>query len=78
MFTDQGLSDIAVTVRPVTLTSYVALRGASLDLIEPWALASGVVTEEQLGAWHAELEQADARHAFFACGNMILVSGRKP
>jgi ubiquinone/menaquinone biosynthesis C-methylase UbiE len=78
MFTDQRLSDISVTVCPVMVTSYVALRGASLDLIEPWALASGLVTEEQLDAWHAELEQADARHAFFASGNMMLVSGRKP
>jgi len=49
-----------------------------LDLIEPGALASGIVTEEQLDAWHAELEQADARNAFFACFNMILVSGCKP
>jgi ubiquinone/menaquinone biosynthesis C-methylase UbiE len=78
MFTDQGLSDISVTVRPVTLTKYEFARGALLDLIEPGALASGIVTEEQLDAWHAELEQADARNAFFACFNMILVSGCKP
>jgi hypothetical protein len=74
---DQGLADISVTVRPVTLTSYAVARGASLDLIEPGALASGMVTEEELHAWHAELERADARNAFFACINMILVSGRK-
>ena len=78
LFTDQGLSDISVTVRPVTLTRYAVVRGASLDLIEPGALASGIVTEEELDAWHAELEQADARNAFFACVNMILVSGCKP
>lgn len=78
MFTDQGLSDISVTVRPVALTKYAFARGALLDLIEPGALASGVVTEEQLHSWHAELEQADARNAFFACLNMILVSGCKP
>lgn len=78
MFTDQGLSDISVTVRPVTLTKYAVARGAVLDLIEPGALASGIVTEEQLHLWHAELEQADARNAFFACFNMILVSGCKP
>jgi ubiquinone/menaquinone biosynthesis C-methylase UbiE len=79
MFSDQGLSDISVTVRPITLTRYEVVRGAMmLDLIEPGALASGVVTEEQLDAWHAELEQADARNAFFACLNMILVSGCKP
>jgi ubiquinone/menaquinone biosynthesis C-methylase UbiE len=78
MFTDQGLADLSVTVRPVTFTSYAAARGALLDLIEPGALASGIVTEEQLHAWHAELEQADACNAFFACTNMILVSGCKP
>lgn len=78
LFTDQGLADISVTVRPVTLTKYAIARGAVLDLIEPGALASGIVTEEELHAWHAELEQADARNAFFACFNMMLVSGRKP
>jgi ubiquinone/menaquinone biosynthesis C-methylase UbiE len=78
MFTDHGLSDISVTVRPVTFTKYEFARGAFLDLIEPGALASGIVTEEQLDAWHAELEQADARNAFFACVNMILVCGCKP
>jgi ubiquinone/menaquinone biosynthesis C-methylase UbiE len=78
LFTDQGLTDISVTVRPVTVTRYAVVRDFVLDLIEPGALASGVVTEEQLDAWHAELEQADARNAFFACSNMILVSGCKP
>jgi ubiquinone/menaquinone biosynthesis C-methylase UbiE len=78
MFTDQGLAAISVTVRPVALTSYADARGALLDLIEPGALASGIVTEEQLHAWHAELEQADARNAFFACTNMMLVAGCKP
>jgi len=78
LFTDQGLSGISVTVRPVTSTRYAVVRGASLDLIEPGALASGIVTEEQLHAWHAELERADARNAFFACINMMLVSGCKP
>jgi ubiquinone/menaquinone biosynthesis C-methylase UbiE len=78
MFTDQGLSDISVTVRPGTLTTYEVARGALLDLIEPGALASGIVTEEQLHSWHAELERADARNVFFACMNMILVSGCKP
>jgi ubiquinone/menaquinone biosynthesis C-methylase UbiE len=78
MFTDQGLAVISVTVCPVTMTSYGALRAGLLDLVEPSALASGIVTEEELNSWHAELEQADARHAFFACGNMILVCGRKP
>jgi ubiquinone/menaquinone biosynthesis C-methylase UbiE len=78
MFTDEGLADISVTVHPVPLTTYAIARGAALDLIEPGALASGIVTEEELHAWHAELEQADARNAFFACFNMLLVSGRKP
>ena len=78
LFTDQGLSDISVTVRPVTLTKYAVARGAVLDLIEPGALASGIVTEEELRSWHAELEQADARNAFFSCANMMLVFGCKP
>jgi ubiquinone/menaquinone biosynthesis C-methylase UbiE len=78
MFTDQGLSDISVTVRPATFPRYEFARGALLDLIEPGALASGIVTEEQLHSWHAELERADARNTFFACLNMILVSGCKP
>jgi ubiquinone/menaquinone biosynthesis C-methylase UbiE len=78
MVTDQGLADISVTVCPITVTSYQVARVGLLDLVEPSALASGIVTEEELHSWHAELEQADARHAFFTCGNMILVSGCKP
>lgn len=78
MFTYQGLAGISVTVRPVTLTKYAFARGSLLDLIEPGALASGIVTEAELHSWHAELEQADVRNVFFACLNMILVSGCKP
>jgi ubiquinone/menaquinone biosynthesis C-methylase UbiE len=77
LFTDQGLSDISVTVRPLTATRYEVVHGGSLDLIEPEALASGAVTQEELNSWHADLEQADARNAFFACINTILVSGCK-
>lgn len=77
MFRRAGLLDVSVEVSPQPFLSYPLARLGWLDEVERLALAAGVVTEEALARWRADLEDAEQAGAFFASLNHILVVGRK-
>jgi ubiquinone/menaquinone biosynthesis C-methylase UbiE len=78
LFKQQNLTDITVEIFPFFSTDYTLTRYFSLlDEAEREAIAAGIITEEELQRWHANLEQADEEGVFFASFTMILVAGRK-
>jgi SAM-dependent methyltransferase len=73
-----GLIDIMIEVYPNWSTNYAFARRVTLQPeVERVAVASGVVTEDEVQRLRADLERADAEGAFFACANQMLVAGRK-
>jgi ubiquinone/menaquinone biosynthesis C-methylase UbiE len=79
MFKQQGLLDVTAQMCGVPFTDYALARQVMiLDRYEPQAVASGVVTAQDLDRLHTSWEQANADGGFFASMSMILVSGRKP
>lgn len=78
LFRNSGLGELSVDVLPVHLTSYSLIRQVTLmDRVEQEALATGVVTHEQMAAWHTHLERLDAADSCFASGALVLMTGRK-
>ena len=78
LFKGQRLADVSVQVRGVPFTDYAVAREVMLmDRCDRDAVASGVVSAQDLQRLHARWEQADADGAFFASVSMVLVSGRK-
>jgi ubiquinone/menaquinone biosynthesis C-methylase UbiE len=77
MFRRAGLLDVSVEVSPQAFLRYPLARLGWLDEVERQALATGIVTEEALARWRADLEGAGQVDAFFASLNHILVVGRK-
>lgn len=77
LFKRQRLVDVTVEIRPIYLTNYPLARYAGLlDPTEREALATGLVTEEELHRWRQSLERAEAEGSFFAQVNTVLVAGR--
>jgi hypothetical protein len=78
LFKQQNLADITVELFPFFSTDYTLTRYFSLlDEAEREAIDAGIITEEELQCWHANLERADEESVFFASFTMILVAGRK-
>ncbi len=78
LFKQQNLADITVELFPFFSTDYTLTRYFSLfDEAEREAVDVGVITEEELQRWHADLERADEDGVFFASFTMMLVAGRK-
>ncbi len=78
LFQQRGLLDVSVEVRPQYFTSYPLVRLGWLEKVEPFALAKGRLTEEELERWHRSLEEIEQQGAFFATLNHNLLAGRKP
>jgi hypothetical protein len=79
LFKRQHLLDIPVELFPQYLTAYPLARQIFLlDQVEPVALATGLITQDELHRWQTSLEQADRDGLFFASFSMVLVAGRKP
>jgi ubiquinone/menaquinone biosynthesis C-methylase UbiE len=79
LFQQQGLVEVSVQMCGVPFTDYASARQVMImDRFEREAVASGVVSAEDLDRLHACWEQADADGVFFSGMSMILVSGRKP
>jgi ubiquinone/menaquinone biosynthesis C-methylase UbiE len=79
LFRQQGLEAIGVEMCPLWFTDYaVYRRGTLMDEVDREALAAGIFTESELGAWHRSLESADTEGLFFGSGNQVLAAGRKP
>jgi ubiquinone/menaquinone biosynthesis C-methylase UbiE len=79
LFRQQKLADIAVECFPVYITDYVLGRYmAVMDETEKKAIATGVVTEEELRKMHEKLWRADKEGTFFGYVVVIMTAGRKP
>jgi len=79
LFTRQHLTEITVELHPIYLTDYALCRYAChLDVLEGEALATGVITEEELLRWRQSLERAQAEGAFYSHVTGVLVAGRNP
>ena len=78
-FKQQGLVDLSVQMCGVPFTDYTFTRQILImDRFEREAMASDVITIQELDRLHAYWKQANADGCFFATVSMILVSGRKP
>jgi ubiquinone/menaquinone biosynthesis C-methylase UbiE len=78
LFKQQGLADISIEMFPTHITSYALLRQVVLlDRVEQEALASGIVTNDELDRWRFSLEQAEASGVCFGSGTLVMAAGRK-
>jgi hypothetical protein len=74
----EGLGDIVVEDFALPILSYPLAREIGrFAETEREALAAGIVSSEELDAWHASLERADADGVFFAHACMVIVAGRR-
>jgi len=79
LFKQQGLVEIEIHPFPLVTTDLAFMRQATvIDETERIARAEGVITEEKLNHWRAELKDADDRGLFFAVMLQLLAVGRKP
>ena len=79
LFRMQARDDVSYEMCPIGVTNYaIGRQGALLDELERAALEAGVVTDEEIARWRADLEDRDARGVFFASVMQVLVAGRKP
>lgn len=75
----QRLANITVELFPLFSTNYAFMRqGSLLNETEREALASGVITSEELQRWCTSLEDADVEGVFFGSVTQIMIAGRKP
>jgi len=76
-FIRAGLAEVTVELLPQQFTHYQMARLGWLNVVEPQALAAGILTEDELARWHADLERQAGEDAFFASLAHVLVSGKK-
>lgn len=78
LFKQQNLEDIVIEIFPLFSTEYMLTRYmALLDKTEKEAVATGIITEEELKRWHNNLERSDKEGVFFSSVIMVLIAGRK-
>jgi ubiquinone/menaquinone biosynthesis C-methylase UbiE len=78
-FKTADLDDVAVEVVPLPIDDLdVFSRTFLLDRVVREAEQAGLITNDQLRRFHADLEQAAEIGGFFASVQLLLVSGRKP
>ncbi len=78
LFVQHGLAEISIEIVAGYFDNYAFWRLMSvMDRVEAEALATGVVTADELARWRAGLEQADAAGVFFGSESLTLAAGRK-
>lgn len=78
LFRRQNLEDIVIETFPLFSTDYKLTRYiALLDKTEKDAIATGIITDEELKRWHNNLDRSDKEGVFFCSVNMVLIAGRK-
>lgn len=78
-FQATGISDIQINIFPLFTTNLNAFSSlVRLQFIEERALAEKAISEEKLGKWREQLQQAADDDCFFCSMNIISVSGTKP
>nr|QNO55782.1 2-methoxy-6-polyprenyl-1,4-benzoquinol methylase, mitochondrial [Methanosarcinales archaeon ANME-1 ERB7] len=78
LFRQQNLANIIVEIFPIFVTDYALGRYfALMGQVEQEAIATGIVSKEELQRWHANLEKADKEGMHFSAIIMVVVAGRK-
>ena len=78
LFRQQSLADITIEIFPFFSTDYAITRYcALLDKVENEAVTAGIITEEELRRWQANLDRANEEGVYFGCTIMVLIAGRK-
>lgn len=78
LFRMQNLKDITIEIFPFFSTDYAITRYcALLDKVENEAVNAGIITDEELRRWHANLDRANEEGVYFGCTIMVLIAGRK-
>jgi len=79
LFRRQHFTDIAVELRPLSLTDYTSCRySCHLEVLEADALAAQVISQQELQCWRQSLERAQAHGEFYSHIMGVLVAGRTP
>ena len=79
MFTQRGLTDLNIDVRPLIVADVGAARKLMrLDQLARETLAAGVIDLSEAQRWEASLARASNSGAFFASVNLVLAYGRLP
>ncbi len=74
-----GFRDVTVELFPITVTSNVEGRYATAaDKVEKYAIAKGIVTEEEVRRLQGAQEKADQEGISFGYGVILLVAGKVP
>lgn len=78
LFKQHGLDNVQFQAFSVTVNSNALFRQSiQADRTEQDAVASGILTSEELRLWRAAQEQADSDGVFWASVSLFLVSGQK-
>ncbi|OIO54909.1 MAG: hypothetical protein COX57_03615 [Alphaproteobacteria bacterium CG_4_10_14_0_2_um_filter_63_37] len=70
-----GLKEVAVEVIPMVHHDYTLTPFG--DWLVKEATAHGVASQDQMTHWKQTLQQRNEEGLFYACANMVVVSGRK-
>ena len=78
LFQGAGLIDVQLEVIPIAVfDSHLMRYLAGFDEAEREALATGLLSDDQIRRFRADLEHADRTESFFGGANMMLAAGRK-
>lgn len=78
LFKQQNFVDILVEALPFYTTNYAVARYIGhLDRVEEAAIDAGVITNQELQRWRANLTEAEAKGVFFASLNLVMIAGRQ-
>ncbi len=79
LFKEQGLMNIHIEMRPVSVTSWLFARhGTCWDQRAQGVVADGVMTADEVQRLERSFEQAEVAGTFFASLSLVLATGCKP
>ena len=78
LFQRQQVTDLSVEIAPLSITNYALLRYVTrMDQVERAALASAIVSADDVQLWQRSLEEVEAGGGCFASVKLVLVAGSK-
>ncbi len=75
LLVEAGLEDISVDIFP--MVSYSAAQTPFGTWLSKEALAQNIADEGEITRWQEALQSLESQGRFYACVNMVIVSGRK-
>ena len=79
LFKQHPLRAIVLEMGSLSFTNYAtARRVIRLDIVERDALATGILTEDEVQRWRTGLEQAEQEGVFFASLSGVSIAGQTP